>query len=143
MCFSHHPSPPPKNPLFQTILVYISFTGKPAITSHTYEDNGCDVSLAYNPNTAGSRTSEAYHIEYIEIGFFDSARQWKALDRKDGFNYTRRCTVTLPPSLEPVKRELQVAVKYKCCSDVIYSDKCPVQQIALCKCTLAITFRFQ
>lgn len=91
------------------------------------------MSVAYNPNI-GVRESEAYHIDYIEIGFLDSF-EWKALDRKEGFNYTQRCSVILPPSLYEVKRELKVAVKYKSCSDVdpdvIYSDPCTVDQPAI------------
>lgn len=87
------------------------------------------VSMTYNPNRA--RTSEAYLIEYIEIGFFGP--QWTVLERKEGYNYTQRCSVVLPVSLKEVKRELQVAVKYKSCSTVIYSDSKTVEQPAVCE----------
>ena len=88
------------------------------------------MSVAYNPNRA--RESEAYHIEYIEIGFFEKS-QWRGLERKEGYNYTQRISVVLPVSLSDVKRELQVAVKYKSCSTVVYSDTRTVDQPAVCE----------
>jgi hypothetical protein len=94
------------------------------------EENGFAVCVTYNPNIL-VRDSEYYHIEFVEIGFRDMAGQWKALHKEEGFNHVSETSVTLPPSVHEVERKLFVAVKYKSCSEVIYSDPWTVEQPAL------------
>lgn len=106
------------------------FLGKPSISTCASEENGFVVRVTYTPNIR-IRESEAYHIEYIDIGFYDCTDQWKTLHREEGFNHLNECSVTLPPSLHQVKRDLRVSVKYKSCSSVICSDPWTVDQPAL------------
>ncbi len=118
--------------IFNPVLYF--FLEKPTIETFTREHGGYAVSIAYNPNNTLPE-NEYYRIEYIEIGFRAGKEEWTVLDHKEGYNYTRRCQVILPPSLSPVKRSLQVVVKYKSCSTPVYSDVCVVDQPEICKHT--------
>ena len=88
--------------------------------------------VAYNPK---DRDSEAYRVEWIEIGYHDPSHpgKWEKLHREEGGSHVQERSLTLPPSPERVKRDLQVAVKYICCPDVIFSDSWTVEQPGLCE----------
>ena len=88
--------------------------------------------VAYNPNIGANRESEAYRVEHIEIGC-RCLDQWRKLHREEGDRHAQECSVTLPPSPEVARRDLQVAVKYIRCPDVIFSDPWTVEQPALCE----------
>ena len=111
------------------------FLGKLSIISCTSEENGFKVRVVYNANIRADKDSEAYRVEYIEIGYHDPSclGQWRMLHREEGGSPVLEHCITLPPSPEQVERDLQVAVKYICCPDVIFSDPWTVEQPALCE----------
>ena len=88
--------------------------------------------VAYNPSI-GDRDSEAYRVEWIKIGYHDPSGKWEKLHREEGGSHVQECSLTLPPSPERVKRDLQVAVKYIRCPDIIFSDTWSVEQPGLCE----------
>ena len=92
----------------------------------TVEKSQCEVTVAYDPHIAHP-DSEEYKIEWIEIGFHDS-NSWNPMHHSDGYDFSPNVLVVLPPSREPVQRQLQVAVKYVKCQEPVFSTPCTVDQ---------------
>ena len=99
----------------------------PVIHMCTVEKSQCEVTVAYDPRIAHP-DSEEYKIESIEIGFHDSD-SWHSIHHKDGYDFSPNVLVVLPPSREPVQRQLQVAVKYVKINVKHLSSAHPIQWI--------------
>ena len=93
----------------------------------TLEENQCEVAVAYEPNIAHPE-NDYYHVESVEIGCHDSSHSWCPLYHQDGYDFSQNVLVVLPPSHDPVRRELQVAVKYFKCSTPVFSEPHAVHQ---------------
>ena len=99
----------------------------PVIHMCTVEKSQCEVTVAYDPRIAHP-DSEEYKIEWMEIGFYDSSNSWSPIHHSDGYDFSPNVLVVLPPSREPVQRQLQVAVKYVKCLTPVFSTPYAVDQ---------------
>ena len=106
--------------------------GLPVIRMCTLEENRCEVAVTYDPNIAHPE-NDYYHVESVEIGYHDSSHSWCPLYHQDGYDFSQNVLVVLPPSHNPIRRELQVAVKYLKCPTPVFSIPCPVDQEPICK----------
>lgn len=114
------------------LTVYSLNADKPKIETCTLVHDGYAVNITYNPFKS-PQNDEYHHIEFIEVGLRDGER-WVPLDHEEGYNYEKKKhLMILPPSRSPVKRLLQVLVKYKRCPIRIYSEAYEVEQPAICK----------